>query len=59
MLCGADIKRQDSGEERKVQICRPEPTKAVCGSCEVDEQVFRTVSDTTVDHFVGTSPFYS
>lgn len=37
-----------------VVVCQPEPTKVITSSCEVDEdQVFFTVSDVSVDHFVG------
>lgn len=37
-----------------VVVSQPEPTKMITSSCEVDEdQVFFTVSDVSVDHFVG------
>lgn len=43
-----------------VVVSQPEPTKKITSSCEVDEdQVFFTVSDVSVDHFVGNSEVVS
>jgi Dullard-like phosphatase family protein len=44
----------ESPNSRGVVVCQPEPTKMISSSCEVDDdQVFFTVSDVSVDHFVG------